>query len=155
MRVEKDFVDFIKCFNVNKVEYLIVGAYAVALHAAPRNTGDIDFWINRSSENAKRVLKALHDFGFSPLEISEDDLTKDESIIQIGYEPVRIDIITSITGVKFEEAFIKKTITKIGNQKAFFISADLLLKNKLATGRKKDIADAEVLSKYLKIQHNK
>ncbi|MCK9209604.1 MAG: hypothetical protein M0P61_02085 [Ignavibacteriaceae bacterium] len=155
MRVEKDFVDFIKCFNVNQVEYLIVGAYAVALHAAPRNTGDIDFWINRSSENAKRVLKALQDFGFSPLEISEDDLTKDESIIQIGYEPVRIDIITSITGVKFEEAFIKKIITKIGNQKAFFISADLLLKNKLATGRKKDIADAEVLSKYIKIQPDK
>ncbi|MFA6026242.1 MAG: hypothetical protein WC727_07360 [Ignavibacteriaceae bacterium] len=155
MRVEKDFVDFIKCFNVNQVEYLIVGAYAVALHAAPRNTGDIDFWINRSSENAKRVLKALQDFGFSPLEISEDDLTKDESIIQIGYEPVRINIITSITGVKFEEAFIKKIITKIGNQKAFFISADLLLKNKLATGRKKDIADAEVLSKYIKIQPDK
>ena len=155
MRVEKDFVDFIKCFNVNQVEYLIVGAYAVALHAAPRNTGDIDFWINRSSENAKRVLQALQDFGFSPLEISEDDVTKDESIIQIGYEPVRINIITSITGVKFEEAFIKKIITKIGNQKAFFISADLLLKNKLATGRKKDIADAEVLSKYIKIQPDK
>ena len=75
---------------------------------------------------------------------------KEDVIIQIGYEPVRIDIITSITGVEFEEAFINKTVTKIGDQTAFFISSDLLLKNKLATGRKKDIADAEVLSKYLK-----
>ena len=150
MRVEKDFVDFIKCLNENKVEYLIVGAYAVALHAAPRNTGDIDFWINKTLPNAERVLLALNDFGFSQLEITKADFLKEDVIIQIGYEPVRIDIITSITGVEFEEAFINKTVTKIGDQTAFFISSDLLLKNKLATGRKKDIADAEVLTKYLK-----
>jgi len=120
------------------------------LHAAPRNTGDIDFWINRTLQNAERVLLALNDFGFSPLEITEADFLKEDVIIQIGYEPVRIDIITSITGVEFEEAFINKTVTKIGDQTAFFISSDLLLKNKLATGRKKDIADAEVLTKYLK-----
>ncbi|MHB1688538.1 MAG: hypothetical protein ACYCVH_14390 [Ignavibacteriaceae bacterium] len=149
MRVEQDFVDFIKCFNDNRVEYLIVGAFALALYATPRNTGDIDFWISKSYENAERVLKALSDFGFSPLKITYEDLVKDDNIIQIGYEPVRIDIITSITGVEFEEAFKKKTITKIGNQTAFFLSGDLLLKNKLATGRKKDIADAELLSKYL------
>jgi hypothetical protein len=120
----------------------------------PRNTGDIDFFIETTSVNANKILKALSDFGFQSLDLKEEDFTKPESIIQFGCIPNRIDIITEISGITFAEAFRHKVKGKIGNQDVFFISPEDLLKNKRAANRLKDIADAELLEKYLNHKNN-
>lgn len=150
MKVEKDFEDFVKLLNKHKVNYLIVGAYALALYAEPRNTGDIDIFIKRSDENAKKMLDVLEDFGFTDLDISLMDFTTKDMVIQLGVQPVRIDIITSISGVNFEEAFNFKEEKQFGKSKAYFISKELLIKNKKASARKKDLADLELLLKSKK-----
>ena len=155
MKVEKDFEEFIRLLNYHKVNYLVVGAYAMIYYTHPRNTGDIDFFIETTSENAKRILRVLSDFGFQSLDLKEDDFTKPDSIIQLGFIPNRIDIITEISGIKFKEAFINRVNGKIGNQNVFFISPEDLLKNKRAAKRAKDIADAELLEKYLNHKNNK
>ncbi len=148
MRVEKDFEEFIKLLNIHKAKYLIVGAYAVTFYSAPRNTGDIDIFIDSSKTNAIKISKALRDFGFESLGITIEDLMKDDIIIQLGIEPNRIDLITSLSGVKFEEAFKTKIKGQFGSQQVYFISFDNLIKNKSATGRTKDKADVELLLKF-------
>ncbi len=145
MKVEKDFVEFIKLLNEHEVKYLIIGAYALALYAAPRNTGDIDIFIERSDENAQKILHALKDFGFCELDVMVDDLIKDDIIIQLGVAPVRIDLLTSISGVDFYDAFSTKALRSFGKTKANFISKEFLIKNKRASGRTKDLADLELL----------
>lgn len=147
MKVEKDFEEFIQLLNKHKVKYLIVGAYALALYAEPRNTGDIDFFIENSNENAKKILEVLTDFGFDELNITVADLIKEDSIIQLGVAPVRIDLITSISGVSFNEAYKAKQKFKFGNYSATFISKKFLIQNKTASSRKKDLADLELLLK--------
>ena len=99
MKVEKDYEDLLRLFNKHNVKYCIVGAFAVAFYARPRYTKDMDILIEPSSENARNILNALEDFGFGSLPLSEEDLTEPGQIIQLGYEPVRIDIITSIEGM--------------------------------------------------------
>ncbi|WKZ71046.1 MAG: hypothetical protein QY331_07250 [Melioribacteraceae bacterium] len=145
MKVEKDFADFIKLLNNHKVEYLIVGAYALALYAEPRNTGDIDIFINRTDENVNSILKVLADFGFEGLGLTKSDFKTENNVIQLGVPPVRIDILTSISGVDFNDAYKDKYSNKFGNTTADFISKDHLIKNKKASSRKKDIADLESL----------
>ncbi|MBU0559636.1 MAG: nucleotidyltransferase [Bacteroidetes bacterium] len=145
MKAENDFVEFVELLNKYKVKYIIVGAYALALYAEPRNTGDIDFFVESSFENAEKILKVLKDFGFENLEISLEDLLNPSMVIQLGFAPVRIDILTSISGVEFEEAFTDKVIKKLGGEDAFFISKELLIQNKRASGRNKDLADIEDL----------
>lgn len=145
MKVEKDFADFVKLLNKHKVQYLIVGAYALALYAEPRNTGDIDIFINRSNENVENILKVLIDFGFEGLSLTESDFMRKDNVIQLGVSPVRIDIITSISGVDFDEAYQDKVSHKFGNTTANFISKEFLIKNKKASARKKDLADLELL----------
>jgi hypothetical protein len=149
MRVEEDFEDFIKLLNYHKVKYLIVGAFALIYYTHPRNTGDIDFFIEASSENAKKMMKVLAEFGFESLNLKENDFVKPDSIIQLGLIPNRIDIITEISGVTFKQAYENKVAGKIGKQKVFFISPADLLRNKKAAKRIKDMADAELLEKYL------
>ncbi|MBU0474657.1 MAG: nucleotidyltransferase [Bacteroidetes bacterium] len=146
MRVEKDFVEFLELLNDQKVKYLIVGAYALALYAEPRNTGDIDFFVDRSEENAHKILTVLKLFGFEGLGISIDDLTNENMVVQLGVPPVRIDILSSISGVDFDEAYSSKIKHKFGNTIAFFLSKEHLIKNKIASGRKKDLADLEALT---------
>jgi len=145
MKVEKDFEDFIKLLNNHKVEYLIVGAYALALYAEPRNTGDIDIFINRTDENVDNILKVLTNFGFEGLGLTKSDFMTKDNVIQLGVSPVRIDILTSISGVDFDEAYKHKYSNKFGNTTADFIAKDDLIKNKQASSRKKDIADLESL----------
>lgn len=148
MKLEKDFEEFIGLLNEQQVEYLIVGAYAVSFHARPRNTGDIDFFIRNTEINIERLLKVLDKFGFGELNLSYNDFKGDDRILQLGYEPVRIDIMTGISGLTFKEAYKDKKIGELGTQKVNFISIDDLITNKRASNRMRDKADAELLEKF-------
>jgi len=145
MEIQKDFKELLELFNVHKVEYLIVGAYALAFHGAPRFTGDIDLLVKADSDNAKRILDALHKFGFGSLNLSEDDFISPDNEIQLGVPPVRVDIMTSLTGVGWEKAQANKVDGNYGNTATYFISKGDFIANKRALGRKKDLADLEAL----------
>ena len=152
MRVEKDFEEFIELLNKHKVQYLIVGAYAMSFHTRPRSTGDIDFFVKSDRENARRIIRVLEDFGFGSVGLKEDDFLNHETVVQLGFEPNRIDILSSITGVGFTQAYKAKVGGKFGRQKAWFISFDDLLQNKTALRRKKDEADAELLREFKRLK---
>jgi hypothetical protein len=147
MRIENDFKEFIALLNRHDVRYLIVGGFAFSFHAEPRFTKDIDFFIEGSAENADRVLKALADFGFSDLDLTKDDFIKPGEVVQLGVEPVRIDIMTSASGIDFASAWKNRVEGKYGDTKAFFISKADLIHNKAAIGRKQDLSDIEKLQK--------
>ncbi|MDZ7714578.1 MAG: nucleotidyltransferase [Balneolaceae bacterium] len=149
MRLEKDFEDFIRLLNSHNIRYLIVGAYAVSLYARPRNTGDIDFFIDNSRDNVSKLIEAIKEFGFNNLDLTYEDFESEDTMLQLGYEPVRIDILTGITGISFKEAYPNRTQARMGNQKTSFISLSDLITNKEATGRLKDKSDAELLRKFL------
>lgn len=149
MKVEKDFEEFIALLNKHEVQYVIVGAFAVSFHAQPRFTGDIDFFIDNSSANIQSLLLALKEFGFESLNLAEKDFDED-SIIQLGYEPNRIDLITSISGVSFKKAYSNRVDGKYGDETAAFISLDDLIANKKASDRLKDKSDLELLEKFRK-----
>lgn len=140
-----DFLELFELFNTHKVEYLIVGSYALAYHGAPRNTGDIDVWVKPDKMNAHRILDALDTFGFGSLNLSENDFTHPDQIIQLGYSPVRIDLLTSISGVSWDEAFKNKVTGNYGHIKVNFIGLQDFIKNKKSTGRTQDLADLERL----------
>jgi len=145
MEIQKDFKELLELFNAHKVEYLVVGGYALAFHGAPRFTGDIDLLVKPDSENAKRILKAIVEFGFGSLDLSEADFTISQRVVQLGVPPVRIDIMTSVTGVSWEKAMAGKVPGSYGDTTVHFISRDDLIANKQALGRKKDLADLEAL----------
>ena len=104
----QDFKEFVELLIKNKVEYLIVGGYAVGIHGHPRYTGDLDIWLNQTPENAKLILKCLNDFGFSSFGLKEEDFTKPGNVIQLGYPPLCIDLLTEIDGVTFSESYKTK-----------------------------------------------
>ena len=145
LKVEKDFEEFIELLNKHNVQYMIVGAYALALYAKPRNTGDIDIFLSRTEANANLMLIVLKEFGFESAGISKEDFLTEGRIIQLGVSPVRIDIINSIDGVSFAEAYERVENVRFGDTKANFISKEDLIKNKLSSNRKKDQADLEDL----------
>ena len=147
MRVENDFKEFIELLNEHKVRYLIVGGFAYSYYAEPRFTKDIDFFIEVSPDNANKMLKVLEKFGFKDVGLTKKDFLQPDQIIQLGNAPLRIDIVTSIDGVSFNEAWNTRTTGKYGNCDANFISKPDLIKNKMATGRTQDIADVEKLNK--------
>ncbi len=147
-RAEKDYVDFIGLLNKHKVEYLIVGAFALAVYSRPRNTGDIDIFINPAPENASSIFNAIEEFGFSDIGITVQDFLTEGSIIQLGISPVRIDILTSIDGVTFGECYERKERLRFGQTSADFISRIDLIKNKMSSNRAKDKADLDELSKF-------
>lgn len=135
----QDFEEFINLLNKHKVEYLIVGGYAVTFHSRPKFTEDLDVWINKTKLNSKRIFAALEEFGYGNIKIEVDDFTKDGLILQLGYRPVRIDILTSIEGVKFSEAYeTKVTDLFYGRVNANYIDLDNLIKNKKKVNRRKD-----------------
>jgi hypothetical protein len=127
------------------VRYLVVGGYAVAIHGHPRFTKDINIWIDRSSTNAELIVKALEQFGFASLELKKNDFLVEDQIIQLGYPPNRIDIITSLEGVDFKESYEKRLQVHVEGVEINFINLDNLRKNKKATGRLQDLADLEKL----------
>ena len=115
MRYEKDFEDFIKSLNKNKVKYCIIGAFAVGLYGYPRYTGDIDILVEPAPGNAEKIIKAIKEFGFKSLDLTEKDFSQENKVIQLGYEPVRIDLITSLGGITFKEIWIHKEEGTYGN----------------------------------------
>jgi hypothetical protein len=145
MDVQKDYKELLELFNAHRVEYMIVGAYALAFHGAPRFTADIDILVRPSSQNAQKILSALTDFGFGSLNLTTDDFQKLNYVVQLGTPPVRIDIVTSITGVTWEETDGGKQMGLYGDVPVFFLGRDQYVANKRATGRKKDLADLEAL----------
>ncbi len=145
MELNQDFKEFIQLLNEKQVEYLVVGGYAVAFHGYPRYTGDIDIWVAISKENAEKVIQVLKDFGFGSLAISEEDFLKQDLVIQLGYEPIRIDILTSLTALSFAECYDFAVLANLDDLLVKFINLENLKKNKLATGRQKDLGDIENL----------
>jgi hypothetical protein len=145
--VNEDFVDIAKGFIDNGVEFLIVGAYALAAHGFPRTTGDIDIFVRPAPENAARVFRALADFG-APVAahgVTQRDFEVEDKVYQLGLPPRRIDILTSISGVSFDEAAENAIFGNLGPVKVRFIGKAAMARNKLASGRPKDLVDAELL----------
>ena len=145
MEIQTDFKELLELLNANSVKYMIVGGYALAFHGAPRYTGDIDIFIKPDMENARRMMKALDEFGFGSVGIDISDFINEDNVVQLGVPPVRIDIITSMSGVAWEEAFLSKVEGKYGDVPVFYIGIDQFIKNKKSIGRKKDLADLEAL----------
>ena len=145
MEIQQDFRDLLKCFGDHGVEFIIVGGYALAFHGAPRFTGDLDLLIRPSAENARRVLSALGEFGFSFPNLTVDDFQGPDKVVQLGVPPIRIDLITSITGVSWAEADARKIAAFYGDVPVSYLGKAEFIKNKSATGRKKDLADLEAL----------
>jgi hypothetical protein len=145
MEIQPDFKDLFALLNEHKVEYLIVGGYALAFHGAPRYTGDIDVFVRPHSENAERVLRALAAFDFQVPNLTVDDFQNPNNVVQLGVLPVRVDLITSLTGVSWEEADASKEAGSFGDVPVHYIGRDQFIANKRATGRKKDLADIEAL----------
>ena len=137
----------LSALNDAGAEYLVVGAYAMAAHGCPRATGDIDFWVNPTEQNARRVWQALRVFGAPLSQIRIEDFLEPDVVFQIGLPPQRIDLLTSVSGVNFDEAWQNKVQTNLGELDAFVIGLDELLKNKIASGRPKDLLDADILRK--------
>lgn len=149
MVLHQDYKELLILLNDNNVEYLVVGAFALGFYGAPRNTGDIDIWIKVSEENAVRMLKTLIEFGFSSLNLDKQTFLEKGTVLQLGYPPIRIDIITEISGVEFEDAYKKRITLEKSDVKIDLISKEDFIKNKKASGRLKDLADIESLSKTL------
>jgi hypothetical protein len=145
MEAQRDFRDLLALFNAHKVDYLIVGAYALAYHGAPRYTGDMDILVRPDSENAQRVLRALGDFGFGSLGLTVEDFSSPEKVVQLGVAPVRVDIVTSITGVSWEDAAAGRLAGTYGGLEVYYLGKKQLILNKRALGRKKDLADLEAI----------
>ena len=145
--MNQPFRDLLAEFNAHGVEFLVVGAHALAAHGCVRATKDLDVWVRPELENGQRTLSALRSFGAPLHDLSEQDLETPGVIFQVGVPPLRIDVLTEITGVRFDEAWPCRMETKFADQRVFVLSRDHLLQNKRATGRKQDLADVEWLEK--------
>jgi hypothetical protein len=150
--LNKDYRDILLALNAEKVDFILVGAYALAAHGYPRSTMDIDIWISPSPDNSQSVLKALKQFGAPLHDLNENDLQRPDTIFQIGVAPRRIDIITGLSGLKFSEAVKNVIKTTIDGVKINILSIDDLIHNKIASGRPKDLLDAEMLKSMIKNQ---
>ena len=142
-----DFVDFLRCLVTANCDFVVVGAHALALHGSPRATGDLDVFVRADDENAPRVIEALHEFG-APVAahgITERDFRVPGVVYQIGLPPRRIDLLTQLSGVSFDDAVHDALVGAIGGVAVRCIGLEAMLRNKLAAGRAKDLADAEVL----------
>jgi hypothetical protein len=145
MKLEGDLKEFIELLNARKVRYIVVGAYALAYHGRPRYTGDIDFFVDSSPENARRISQVLEEFGLVNIGVAVADFTASDQVVQLGVEPNRVDIMTSISGVTFDEAWSTRERGELDGVPVQYISRDLLKRNKTAVGRKQDLADLDYL----------
>lgn len=150
MVLNENFREFLKSFNENGVKYLIVGGYAVAYHGYPRYTKDLDFWIWASPVNAEKIILSIQDFGFGSLGLQADDFLTPNNVIQIGYAPNRIDLITQIEGMDFEQCFAQRQDANFEGVAIHFIHFDDLIQSKMIAGRAKDLVDVEALEKRLR-----
>jgi hypothetical protein len=145
METQPDFRELLALFNAHHVEYLIVGGYALAFHGAPRFTGDLDIFVKPEAANAQRILTALEAFGFAAVGLTPSDFECPDQVVQLGVPPVRIDLITSITGVSWDEAWAGRVSGRYGDIPVYYIGREQFVANKRATGRTKDVADLEGL----------
>lgn len=152
--LNEDYKEMLQSLIDENVKFILVGAYALAAHGYPRATMDIDIWVMPSPENADAVLRALMKFGAPIHGLTSDDLQKPDTIFQIGVAPRRIDIITGASGLDFESAFANSIPTEIEGIKLNIPSLDDLICNKKASGRSKDIADAEALENLKSSEQN-
>lgn len=145
MVLNRDLRQFVECLNSNAVEYLIVGAVAVSWHGFARYSADVDFFVRSTPENAAKILAALRQFGFGSLPLDLDDFSHPDQIVQLGHEPYRIDIMTSISGVEFDEAWDQRVAADMDGLPIHVIGLSALLRNKTASGRPKDRIDVDAL----------
>ena len=145
METQPDFRELLALFNARHVEYLIVGGYALAFHGAPRFTGDLDIFVQPAAVNAQRILTALEAFGFASVGLTPSDFERPDQVVQLGVPPVRIDLITSMTGVSWDEAWAGRIAGRYGDIPVYYIGREQFVANKRATGRTKDLADLEML----------
>jgi len=145
MEVHPDFKELLALFNKHNVEYVIVGGYALAFYGVPRFTGDIDIFVHAHPKNASKILADLEEFGFESVNLTEEDFSSTDKVIQLGTPPVRVDIVTSLTGVTWDEIADSKVNGSYGEVPVFFISRSNFIKNKRAIGRNKDMADIDAL----------
>jgi predicted nucleotidyltransferase len=143
--LNQDFKEFIRSLNNNGVRYLVIGGYAVGFHGHPRYTKEIDIWIGLDAENAANIMKSLEQFGFASLGLQESDFTTPDQIIQLGYHPNRIDLITTTPGVDFDDCYPSRVRSEIDGIQVNFIDMENLKRNKQAVGRHQDLADIENL----------
>lgn len=146
MELDKDFNEFVELFITHDVQFLIIGGYALAAHGIPRATGDLDAWVWANTENAKKIIAALNDFGFGDVGVTMSDFSREDSVVQLGFPPYRIDILTSIDGVSFEDAWQRRIVVQVNNNAVPFICKEDLITNKIAVGRPQDIADVKRLA---------
>ncbi len=147
LEVKKDYKELLELLNEKRVEYLIVGAYALAFHGHPRFTGDIDILVNSTDENAEKIIETLNEFGFESLGLKPCDFTEPDNIIQLGFSPIRIDFLTSIDGVTWDEAQKGAAVGTYGDIPVKYLGKNEYIKNKKASGRLKDLADIEEITK--------
>lgn len=140
-----DYKDLLSAFNAHGVDYLVVGAYALAAHGRVRATGDLDIWVRPAPDNAIRVLKALTAFGAPLHDLTVADMSQPGVIFQVGIAPLRIDILTGIDGVEFADAWPARVMTSVFDQPVAVLSVEHLIRNKRAAGRAQDLADLEWL----------
>lgn len=150
MTLAQDFEDFIKLLNKHQVDYMIVGGYALAFHGKPRHTGDLDIWINNSATNAEKLVIAIKEFGLASLDLTKSDFMQEGYVTQIGYPPLRIDILNNIDGVKFEDAFPNKLLVEVNGVLIKYIGLQEFIHNKTASGRSQDIADLKEIKNIKK-----
>ncbi|HJL20456.1 MAG TPA: nucleotidyltransferase [Sandaracinaceae bacterium LLY-WYZ-13_1] len=147
MRLQRDLREFVELLNSESVEFLIVGGHAVAFHGYPRYTGDLDFFVRPTLENAEKLIAALETFGFGSMGVTAEVLTEPDKVIQLGRVPNRIDLLTSISGVDFDDAWSTRVAGELDGIPVQYIGRDALLRNKSASGRAKDLGDIEELER--------
>jgi len=155
MKLNPDYFDMFRALNIAGVRYLIVGGYAFGFHVEPRTTKDLDIWIDASPQNAHQLYQALTDFGAPLQDIRAEDLCNPELVYQIGVPPNRIDIITGLEGITFEEAWENRYETSYNNEKVYVIGREELIKIKRATGRPQDLEDVEGLESSRRFAQSK
>ena len=141
----QDFADFLKLLDSHRVEFLLIGGYAVGLHGYPRGTADLDVWVSMKPDNASRLVDALREFGFAMPKLTPALFLEEDKLVRMGVPPLRIDILTSIPGVNFEESFGRRKIVSVGDLEIPVISLEDLKTNKRATGRRQDLTDVDHL----------
>jgi hypothetical protein len=145
MEIQPDFKELLELLNAHNVDYIIVGAYALAFHGVPRFTGDIDIFVKPDPTNAERILTVLKKFGFGSLDLDKSDFQHPDKVIQLGVPPVRVDLLTSLTNVSWQQAYSGRVEGAYGEVPVYFLGREEFLINKKALGRKKDLADIEAL----------
>ncbi len=155
MELDNNFKEFIALLNANGVKYLIIGGFAVAFHGYPRYTKDLDFWVWADPENAERLLKTIDEFGLGSIGLQKEDFTNTDNVIQLGYEPNRIDLIVQLAGLDFETCFAQRKEGSFEGVPINFIGYADLIKNKRSTGRPKDRVDAATLERKAKSKGKK